>query len=129
VPDPRVTVCQVLLTLGVGGAEVLAARIARRLSGRFRFVFLCLNEPGALGPGLHGDGFAVHSLRKRPGIDGRAVGRLATTLRRERVDVVHAHQYAPFFYSPGERQNVVWGGEHRVTVGQGGEHSDADDGR
>ena len=108
-----------LLPYSVSVAVMVPATWRGQLSGRFRFVFLCLNEPGILGPGLHGDGFAVHSLRKRPGIDGRAVGRLATTLRRERVDVVHAHQYAPFFYSPGERQNV----------GRGGEHSDADEGR
>ena len=45
----RPTVCQVLHSLEVGGAEVLAARLARRLSDQYRFVFACLDDLGPLG--------------------------------------------------------------------------------
>ena len=42
-------------------------------------------------------------LDRRPGIDWRCARRLARFLRRERVDLVHAHQYTPFFYGISAR--------------------------
>ncbi|HWY85081.1 MAG TPA: glycosyltransferase, partial [Gemmataceae bacterium] len=85
--------------LQVGGAEVLAAALARRLGDRLRFVFICLDELGTLGEQLRSEGFPVHVLARRPGVDWRCIAGLGGLLRRERVDLVHAHQYTPFFYS------------------------------
>src|SRR4051795_10154558 len=93
-----ITVCQLLHGLGVGGAEMLAARLARRLRDRFRFVFACLDEVGTLGEELRGDGFTVEVLDRKPGLDWSCPLRLARLLRSRRVDVLHAHQYTPFFY-------------------------------
>src|SRR5262249_35550087 len=87
-PAKAVTVCQVLHNLRVGGAEVLVARLARRLRDRFRFVFVCLEELGSLGAQLRAEGFPVHVLGRRPGLDWRLALRLAGLLRRERVDVI-----------------------------------------
>jgi L-malate glycosyltransferase len=98
-----ITVCQLLHSLNVGGAEVLAARLARRLRGAFRFVFACLDEVGPLGEGLRGEGFAVHLLGRKPGLDWSCPLRLARLLRAECVEVVHAHQYTPFFYATAAR--------------------------
>jgi glycosyltransferase involved in cell wall biosynthesis len=98
------TVCQVLHSLHVGGAEVLAARLARRLRDRYRFLFVCLDELGGLGEELRAEGFPVHVLGRRPGLDWRLALRLAGLLRRERVGVIHAHQYTPFFYAAAARQ-------------------------
>ena len=97
------TICQLLIGLGMGGAEVLAARMARRLSDRFRFVFACLDEQGVLGEDLRADGFSVHVLGRQPGIDWRCGRRLAALIRSERVNLVHAHQYTPFFYAAASR--------------------------
>lgn len=97
--DPRLAICQVLHSLTVGGAEVLAARLARRLRDRFRFVFACLDELGSLGEELREEGFVVQVLGRRGGADWRCVRRLAAFAAAEGVDVVHAHQYTPFFYS------------------------------
>lgn len=76
------TICQLLHTLQVGGAEVLAARIARRLRERFRFVFACLEERGTLGEELLREGFPVEVLGRRPGLDLRCAWRLGHLLRR-----------------------------------------------
>ncbi|AGA26786.1 glycosyltransferase [Singulisphaera acidiphila] len=97
--ETKMTVCQVLFTLMHGGAEVLAMRIARRLSGQFRMTFACLEGLGPLGEQLRSDGFDVQVFARRPGIDWRCASRLADLFHREHVDVVHAHQYGPFFYS------------------------------
>src|SRR6266852_5876146 len=48
----RATICQVLHSLRMGGAEVLAARLARQLGDTYRFVFACLDEIGTLGQEL-----------------------------------------------------------------------------
>jgi sugar transferase (PEP-CTERM/EpsH1 system associated) len=93
------TVCQVLHSLDVGGAEVLAARIARRLRHRYRFHFVCLDRLGVLGQELREEGFGVETLERKPGLDWRCFWRLSQALRRARADVIHAHQYTPFFYS------------------------------
>jgi glycosyltransferase involved in cell wall biosynthesis len=93
------TICQVLHTLQVGGAEVLAARLARQLRDRYRFVFACLDALGTLGAQLRDEGFPVHVLNRRPGLDWRCSWSLARLLRRERVAIVQAHQYTPFFYA------------------------------
>lgn len=106
------TVCQVLHGLRVGGAEILAARLARQLSGSFRFLFVCLDELGSLGEQLRDEGFPVEVLGRRPGVDWRCASRLGALLRRERIDLLHAHQYTPFFYAtaarlPGRRPPVL----------------------
>ena len=101
--DTRPTICQVLHSLTVGGAEMLAARLARRLSDQFRFVFACLDDLGTLGQQLREEGFLVEVIGRKPGFDVACVRRLAAFVRRENAALIHAHQYTPFFYcrAPG----------------------------
>lgn len=101
-----ITVCQVLHGLDVGGAEVLAARLARRLRGAFRFVFVCLDQLGVLGQRLSEEGFAVHVLGRKQGVDLRCTRELARVMQQERIDLLHAHQYTPFFY--GATARLLW---------------------
>ena len=117
--DSRPTVCQVLHTLQVGGAEVLAARLARQLQGCYRFHFVCLDELGTQGDELRTEGYPVEVLNRRPGLDWRAVVRLARILRRERVALLHTHQYTPSFYALLAR----WlGGQPPVLFTEHGRH-------
>jgi glycosyltransferase involved in cell wall biosynthesis len=103
----------------VGGAEVLAARLARRLRDAFRFSFVCLDELGTLGQQLRDEGFRVEVLGRRPGVDWRLAFRLGRLLRRERIDLVHAHQYTPFFYAVTSR---LLGGRQPVLFTEHGRH-------
>jgi glycosyltransferase involved in cell wall biosynthesis len=93
------TVCQVLHSLDIGGAEVLAAGLARALSDRFRFVFACLDGVGTLGEQLRDDGLIVELIGRSEGIDWRCGRRLGAFVKAQQVDVLHAHQYTPFFQS------------------------------
>jgi glycosyltransferase involved in cell wall biosynthesis len=97
--ESRPVVCQLLHGLRVGGAEVLVARMARKLRERFHFHFACLDELGSLGEELQREGFAVEVLNRRPGIDWRLPWRLSRLLRRTHTSLIHAHQYTPFFYA------------------------------
>jgi glycosyltransferase involved in cell wall biosynthesis len=101
--DPRPVVCQLLHTLNVGGAEVLAGNLVRRLRDRYRFVFACLDEEGAGADRLRTDGFPVEVVGRTPGLDWRCGLRLADLWRRHAVELVQAHQYTPFFYALAAR--------------------------
>jgi glycosyltransferase involved in cell wall biosynthesis len=85
--------------LRVGGAEVLVARLARRLRDPYRFCFACIDELGTLGEELRDEGFLVDLIERRPGVDWRLPLRLARHFARRRVALLHAHQYTPFFYA------------------------------
>jgi glycosyltransferase involved in cell wall biosynthesis len=98
-PVPLPTIAHVLHRLYLAGAEVLAADLARRLRGRFRFVFFCLDEVGPLGVQLAGEGFPTVDLVRRPGVDWALARRLRHACRIYHVDLLHAHQYTPFFYA------------------------------
>ena len=90
--------------LTVGGAERLALRMGEHLPvDEFRVSYLCLDELGTWGAELQRAGGAVHLLNRQPGFDWRCARRLAALLRRERIDLVHAHQYTPFFYALAAR--------------------------
>jgi sugar transferase (PEP-CTERM/EpsH1 system associated) len=116
------TICHLLHGLSVGGAEVLAARLARQLHGRFRFVFVCLDELGTLGQRLRDEGFLVEVLGRRSGVDWNCSLRLAGFFRRQRVDLVHAHQYTPFFY--GVTARLLARGQGVLFTEHGRHHPD-----
>ena len=98
-PTTQVTICQVLHSLAVGGAEVLAARLARQLTDRYRFIFACLDDLGTLGSELRAAGFQIELLSRRPGFDLACAKRLRQLVKSEHVDLLHAHQYTPFSYA------------------------------
>jgi len=98
--DDRPVICQVLHSLDIGGAEVLAAGMARELSDRYRFVFACLDdEVGVLGKEFEERGVPMRVFDRQQGIDWKCSFRLALFFREHKVQIVHAHQYTPFFQS------------------------------
>jgi glycosyltransferase involved in cell wall biosynthesis len=82
----------------VGGAELLARDFALRSQGH-PVVFVCLDALGAMGSDMRQAGFPVAVMNRRPGFDWQCVRQMAKFFRQQNVGLVHAHQYAPFFYS------------------------------
>ncbi len=97
--DDRPTICHVIHALGVGGAEVLVDQMLRLLSDEFRCVVAVLDEIGEIGECLKRDGFTVEHLHRQPGIDRACAKRLREFADREGAEILHAHQYTPFFQS------------------------------
>ncbi len=97
--SPKITIVQLLHSMTVGGAEVLAAGLARRLGDRYRFVFVCLDSVGELGEQLRDEGFPLVVLHRGTGIDWTCSRALKEELKSQEATIVHAHQYTPFFYA------------------------------
>lgn len=99
----RPKICVLLHGLTVGGAELLAVRLVRRLCHRYDFSFVCLDQLGPLETSLREEGYPVTFVERKPGFDMRCMARLAGLLRREGIRLVHAHQYTPLFYAAAAR--------------------------
>jgi L-malate glycosyltransferase len=96
---PEIRVGFVLHGMPVAGTEMMVAEIVRRLRSRIRPVIFCLDEIGALGERVRSEGVDVVVLGRRPGLDLRVAWRLARQMRTRALQVIHAHQYTPFFYA------------------------------
>jgi len=88
----------VLHVMQVAGAEVLVAETIRRLRGPIEPTVLCLDAVGTLGTRLRDEGVEVLTFDRRPGLDLGVAWRMARAIRSREIEVLHAHQYTPFFY-------------------------------
>lgn len=95
----RPVVCQLLHTLNVGGAEILASQYAERSADVARTIFVCLEELGDLGQRLRDRGAEIQVFSRRPGFDYQLTRDLGEFFRSRGVDIIHAQQYTPFFYA------------------------------
>ncbi len=89
----------VVHVMQVAGAEVLVRETIRRLGGRIEPTIFCLDAIGQIGEELLKQGVPVVCLHRKPGWDFSVSRRLAREATARRIDVLHAHQYTPFFYA------------------------------
>jgi sugar transferase (PEP-CTERM/EpsH1 system associated) len=81
-----------------GAANVVFHLISALDKNRFVPVLGCLDGVGLLGERLKKAGVTVEFLARRPGLDTGLFGRIIRLIRKEKIDLIHAHQYAAFFY-------------------------------
>jgi glycosyltransferase involved in cell wall biosynthesis len=110
----------VLHVMQVAGAEVLVTETIRRLGGRIRPTVFCLDAVGALGEQLLREGVEVVCLGRRPGRDLKVSWRLAKEVRARDIELLHAHQYTPFFYAALAK--VCSGRSPRLILTEHGRH-------
>lgn len=79
---------------GPGGAENVVLRLARALREQGDQPIVATLQPGWMTERAEALGVPVWIEPQRPGIDMAWVVRLARRLRRERVDVLHSHEFA-----------------------------------
>jgi len=90
----RVRIAYGIDSMEVGGSELNAVRTAERLDrDRFELVAVTLRQQGPLSARYDAAGIPIREFRLRHGTAGfpSLVWRLASFFRRERIDVVHAH--------------------------------------
>ncbi len=95
----RIHVMQVLHTLEVGGAEKLALDISKNFDQQFKFSFLCLDSLGELAESVRQQGMDLFCANRQSGFDFNLIKRFSRILTQQCVDIIHAHQYTPYFYS------------------------------
>lgn len=95
----NIRVAFVVHLMQVAGAEVLVRETVRRLKGRIRPTIFCLDAVGRIGEELVAEGVDLVCFGRKPGRDWRVSRRMAAAIRARDIQVVHAHQYTPFFYS------------------------------
>ena len=96
----------VLHVMDVAGAETLVNETIRRLGSRIDPVVFCLDRVGVIGERLLADGIPVIAYGRRPGLDISVSRRMARDIRARHVQILHAHQYTPFFYAAIAAQMV-----------------------
>ncbi|PAY16616.1 hypothetical protein CKO51_25930 [Rhodopirellula sp. SM50] len=98
-PHPPIRVAFVMHKMQVAGAEVLVKQIIERLGDQIEATIFCLDDVGELGYQLRDQGVPVIVLDRKPGFDAEVPRRMAGEIRDRGIQVLHAHQYTPFFYS------------------------------
>jgi sugar transferase (PEP-CTERM/EpsH1 system associated) len=99
-PAKPIHILQVVHSLQIGGTERVVADLARGFNdGEFRTSVCCLDGLGEFGEDLRNDGIPAHVFERRAGVDFSLVRRLRDLYRSDQIDVVHAHQYTPYFYA------------------------------
>ena len=107
-------ILQVVHSLIIGGTERVVCDLVRSFNDeRFTTSVCCLDELGGFGEDLLKDGYEVDVLGRQPGVDGGLVNRMKRLYREREVDIVHAHQYTPYFYAAsasliGQRKPVIF---------------------
>ncbi|MGZ8432248.1 MAG: glycosyltransferase [Candidatus Deferrimicrobiaceae bacterium] len=96
-----VRVLYLIVDLAVGGAEDHLLSLARNLDWtRFLPVVCCIGRKGPIGAEIEAAGVQVEELGKlrKGGFDPEIVSLLRSLIRRDRIDLVHAHMYHANLY-------------------------------
>jgi len=115
-------IAHVLHQLYLAGAEVLARDLSRKLRGRYDFIFICLDRVGPMGQQLRDEGFEVIDCQRQPGVDWDVAKTIQRLSRERRIDLLHAHQYTPFFYASMSRGMTRFNARPPVIFTEHGRH-------
>jgi len=95
-----IRVMHVVTVLSLSGMEHGVIKQVNRLDyARFAPSICCLGFQREETRGILDPRVPVHELRKAAGRDLGIIRRLASLFRRERVDIVHSHNWQTFFYT------------------------------
>lgn len=112
-------VLQVVHGMKRAGVEQLVFEMARANCGKMETAILCLDEEGELAERLREEGVKVYFTRRRAGLDWGQARKIAEVIREFGPEVIHCHQYTPFFYGAMGR----WlAGQGRILFTEHGRH-------
>jgi len=95
---PRIL--HVVLSMVVGGAERLVYDMVRYPAfAEHRPVVCCLDAVGELGEKLLQEGYQVYCKGRSAGFDRDVITWIREIIQREKITIVHAHQYSPLCYA------------------------------
>jgi len=105
----KIKIMHVVQTLDIGGLEkVVIDLVSFSNRNRFDFVVCCLSERGVFAGDLEKNGIKILFLNKRNGFDLGLVFKIASIIKKEKIDVLHTHNQRPQFYgTPAARISRV----------------------
>ncbi len=93
-------ILHVVISMTVGGAEKLIFDMVQHEAFmETKPVICCLDECGEFGQELIDQNYKVFVKNRKSGIDWSLISWLREIIKSEDVEIVHAHQYTPLFYS------------------------------
>lgn len=97
---PGIRVLHVTFNMGIGGTEQVIRQLIEGMDpDQVQSEILCIDgHVGAMGENLREAGIKVHTIARQPGFDRALVSGIRKYLRQGRFDVIHCHQYTPYFY-------------------------------
>lgn len=81
-----------------GGAERLVYDMVVQPSEGCGSIVCCLDRLGPLGEDLINKGHKVYHVKRGKGVDLGLIVKIRKILINEKINVIHAHQYTPYFY-------------------------------
>lgn len=107
-------VLHVTFNMGIGGTEQVIRQLVTHLpQNEFVSEVLCIDGTiGEIGRQLQKNGVEVQAFRRKKGIDLKLAIRLRRMIRDQKIDILHCHQYTPWFYgwlaTRGTRARLVF---------------------
>ncbi|MEH6562310.1 MAG: glycosyltransferase, partial [Marinobacter sp.] len=95
------TILHVTFNMGFGGTEQVIRQLVIHLPrDQFNNEVLCIDgEVGEIGQRLEAEqDIIIHKLIRQPGLDWRLVLSIRRLIKQGGFDIVHCHQYTPWFY-------------------------------
>ena len=93
-------ILHVTFNMGIGGTEQVIRQLVQGLEGgQVENEIFCIDgRVGPIGEQLQQRGVPIHTYARRPGIDLGLIAEIRKVVKAGRFDVVHCHQYTPYFY-------------------------------
>lgn len=93
-------ILHVTFDMRIGGTEMVIRNIIEGYdSKQFTMSIFCIEEPiGPWGLQLQKNGISVESTSRTPGFDIKLIKKLRQYIKRNKIDIVHCHQYTPWVY-------------------------------
>ncbi len=89
----------VVHSLPIAGTELLVYQLALANKKKYEVAICCLDGKGPLAKYLEAEKIPVFEMLRQPGRDWGIVKRMSHLIDTFSPDIIHAHQYTPFFYS------------------------------
>lgn len=113
-PKQPIRVLHVTFNMGIGGTEQVIRQLIEGMdSAQVQSEILCIDgHVGSMGEDLREAGVKVHTIARKPGFDRALVSGIREHLREGDFDIIHCHQYTPYFYgwlaARGTKARVVF---------------------
>ena len=92
-------ILHITFDMAIGGTEQVIRQLVLNLPAEIECQILCIDgRIGDIGLALQQQGTTVHTLSRKAGLDWQLIRNIRELIRKERIDIVHCHQYTPWVY-------------------------------